>query len=47
MTSKAKGHRARCRWAASARRRWINGEAAMAEPFTYDTTNVDKFAKIF
>ena len=24
-----------------------NGEAAMAEPFTYDATNVDKFAKIF
>jgi len=24
-----------------------NGEAAMAEPFTYDATNVEKFAKIF
>jgi rhamnose transport system substrate-binding protein len=24
-----------------------NGEAAMAEPFTYDASNVDKFAKIF
>ena len=24
-----------------------NGEAAMSEPFTYDATNVDKFAKFF
>ncbi|MEY4364645.1 MAG: hypothetical protein RLZZ24_1997, partial [Pseudomonadota bacterium] len=24
-----------------------NAEAAMAEPFTYDASNVDKFAKIF
>ena len=24
-----------------------NGEAAMAEPFTYDATNVEKFAKFF
>jgi rhamnose transport system substrate-binding protein len=24
-----------------------NGEAAMAEPFTYDASNVDKFAKFF
>jgi len=23
------------------------GEAAMANPFVYDKTNVDKFAKIF
>jgi rhamnose transport system substrate-binding protein len=23
------------------------GEAAMSEPFTYDASNVDKFAKIF
>jgi rhamnose transport system substrate-binding protein len=24
-----------------------SNEAAMAEPFTYDASNVDKFAKIF
>ncbi|KAB7604232.1 rhamnose ABC transporter substrate-binding protein, partial [Verminephrobacter sp. Larva24] len=24
-----------------------NSEAAMAEPFTYDASNVEKFAKIF
>jgi rhamnose transport system substrate-binding protein len=24
-----------------------DGEAAMANPFVYDKTNVDKFAKIF
>jgi rhamnose transport system substrate-binding protein len=24
-----------------------NGEAAMGEPFTFDKTNVEKFAKIF
>ena len=24
-----------------------NGDAAMAEPFTFDKNNVDRFAKIF
>jgi rhamnose transport system substrate-binding protein len=24
-----------------------NGEAAMSEPFTYDASNVEKFAKFF